>query len=125
MIRYNWKSIFKHTNGDCDKIISTIYDIVFRSADIKKSNINLEFMLDPESLLINNSNATNTEICVYIYLCGLRSYFDYKTYNKRHLDKDVVVAALGKEAIDKLRHNRLVNITDKYVTLIYEENTNG
>ena len=120
MIRYNWQDIYKYANGDCNEIINILYDIVFRNVSVIGSS-KQEYMVDPESLLINSSNASKSEMCTYIYLCSLRNYFNYKTYNERHLNKDVAIAALGRKAFDKLRHNRLVTITDKNIILIYEE----
>lgn len=122
MIRYNLTLLYKLTKNDCDKILNYF---IQQWGGIEMDNLSLRiyaakekssFILNETDLLINNINATKYEMCIYIYLAGLRNYLDYYTNGRTWLPLEHT--SLN---ISKIKNNRLITITDEKILLLYEQ----
>jgi len=122
MIRYNLQELSKITKDDCDKILRYFYHVLRgtrmdkTSKKIHNSKDKFSFMTNEEDLLLNSINASKQEICIYIYLAGFRNYLDYIEYGQLWLPIEH-----SPFDINKLRHNRLIKLTDEKIILKYEK----
>lgn len=123
MIKFNWQVLNKACRGDCRLIVEFFRKIAKKEPIVKlqhqtalRAKNKFSYLRDPLSLVNNEANATNSEICMYIYLASLRNFGDYYVSNTTalHVDYcDIKVELLGS--------NRLLTIEDNYIHFKYEE----
>lgn len=133
MITFNWEDIKKYTKGDISKILEyftnvyvlqgTMYDYLNThnwAAQIYNSkNAQNSYLLNIKDLILNDSNATPEEQYVYLDLASRRDTFAY--YNTK--GKVIFLPTWKVEKyynLQALKTNRLLDINDKNIYLIYE-----
>lgn len=88
LLRYNWKILYKKTQGDCKQILSVVKALVGLKKPSQKDKKTITEMvkgnldgwiLQPKMLLMHRGS-TDWEKCIYIELASLRSYEDYVQY---------------------------------------------
>ena len=130
MITYNWEELKKHSKNDISKILEyftnvyvlkgTMYDYLlthkWANAAHQPGN---NYILNIDDLILNDLNATKEEQYVYLDLASKRDLFTYHNTKGRviflytwKVEKDY--------NIQQLKTNRLLNIDDNNIYLIYE-----
>lgn len=133
MITFNWNEVRKYTKDDITKILDyfsnvyvlkgTMYNYLLQhkwAAKIYNSKApNNNYILNIDDLILDDSRATNEEKFVYLDLCCKRDLFTY--YNTKGR-----VIFLFNWKIEKyynihaLKTNRLLNIDEHNIYLVYE-----
>jgi len=130
MITYNWEELKKHSKNDISKILEyftnvyvlkgTMYDYLLThkwAAAAHQPGSN--YILNIDDLILNDLNATREEQYVYLDLASKRDLFTYHNTKGR-----VVFLYTWKVEkyynIQQLKTNRLLNIDDNNIYLIYE-----
>ena len=130
MITYNWEAIKKNSKNDISKILEyftnvyvlkgTMYDYLlankWASAAYQPGQ---NYILNIDDLILNELNATKEEQYVYLDLASKRDLFTY------HNTKGRVIFLFNWKVekyynIQQLKTNRLLNIDDNNIYLIYE-----
>ena len=133
MIKFNWNEIRKNTKDDISKILEyftnvfvlkgTMYDYILNhkwAAKIYNSKEpNKNYILNIDDLILDTLGATDEEKFVYLDLASKRDLFTY--YNTKGR-----VIFLHNWKIEKyynlqaLKTNRLLNIDEDNIYLVYE-----
>ena len=130
MITYNWEAIKKNSKGDVSKILEfftnvyvlkgTMYDYLLANKWASVAHQpGHNYILNIDDLILNDLNATKEEQYVYLDLASKRDLFTYHNTKGRviflytwKVEKDY--------NIQQLKTNRLLNIDDNNIYLIYE-----
>lgn len=122
MIKYNWETLSKATDNNCQKIIEYFVRVLNKEQVIRDYHISAlydknkpSFLLNPKKLLL--SNFSDSEICTYIYLASLRNYADVMNSKNTNVP---LYAVSGKYTTMQLKMNRLLEVGDSEIKLIYE-----
>lgn len=135
MIRYNWKTIRKYTNDDIKKInkyLALAYvaeDKELLTEFFKENKWALKiaqnqderpnYLLDVYSYLRNDMGASGAEQLIYLDLASYRDVFSY--YNTRGVFIHIPVWKIEHVYdVNDLESNRLLNIEDNKIQLLYE-----
>lgn len=133
MIKFNWEELKKYSNNDIDKILEyftnvyvlkgTMYEYLLNNSwaaaaqNSKKPKSN--YILNIDELILNELNATKEEQYVYIDLASKRDLFTY--YNTKGRVVFLVTWKVEKYYnIHTLKTNRLLNIDENNIYLVYE-----
>jgi len=133
MIKFNWEELKKYSNNDIDKILEyftnvyvlkgTMYEYLLNNnwaaavQNSKKPKSN--YILNIDELILNDLNATKEEQYVYIDLASKRDLFTY--YNTKGRVVFLVTWKVEKYYnIQTLKTNRLLNIDENNIYLVYE-----
>ena len=133
MIEYNWKELRKYSNDDIKKILEyftnvyvlkgTMYDYLLNhklAASVYNSiEPKMNYILNIDELVLDDSGATDEEKFVYLDLASMRDLFTY------HNTKGRVIFLVNWKVekyynINALKTNRLLNIDDNNIYLVYE-----
>jgi hypothetical protein len=133
MIFYNWRKIYKYSEGKVSTILDILYYITNHTVpnnkwdkrffDISKVDWSgKSFLLHPEELFLNRSKYSGIELSQYVALASLRNYADYKATNIRHL----ISMRTPEINFEKIRQNRLLSIdSDENIHFLWEEVNTG
>jgi hypothetical protein len=130
MITYNWEAIKKYSKNDISKILEyftnvyvlkgTMYEYLLKNKWAAAANIpGNNYILNIDDLILNDLNATKEEQYVYLDLASRRDLFTY------HNTKGKVIFLYTWKIekyynIQQLKTNRLLNIDDNNIYLVYE-----
>ena len=133
MIKFNWEELKKHSKNDISKILEyftnvyvlkgTMYEYLLThnwaakvyNSEQPKNN----YILNIDDLILNDLNATKDEQYVYLDLASKRDLFTY--YNTKGRVVFLVTWKVEKYYnIQTLKTNRLLNIDENNIYLVYE-----
>ena len=131
VIKFNWEILKKYTNNDVHKMLKFFDNVYVRKTEnffylnpwaakiVAESIGNAHsFLVNAKDLIKGVERATDSEIYVYLHLASKRSYFTFINSKKQ-----VVYLPIWKVEYDvnALKMNRLLNIDNNNIYLIYEE----
>lgn len=127
MIFYDWKKIYRHSNGSSSKILNIIqyitekpipkdqFDLAYKYMQINWKG--QSFLYNPEPLLYYRYKYDDIDLAHYVGFASLRNYSEFQILGKLTLD---FLAWKGKE--DLIKHNSLLRINDNNeLVFLYEE----
>ena len=127
MIKYNWKKIFRETNGDSTSILTIVHLLTYKRIPASKKDktykyfgksfVGDSFLLNPRQLLAERKNYSNKEAAEYIAVASYRNYFNYKqtgetTLELIHLPVETTI----------VNRNRMLRIENGLVHFLFEDN---
>jgi hypothetical protein len=133
MIKFNWKELKKYSKNDVDKILAyftnvyvlkgTMYNYLLKhkwaAAVYNSTEPKNNYILNIDDLITNDLNATKEEQYVYLDLASKRDIFTY--YNTKGRVIFLYTWKVEKYYnLNTLKTNRLLNIDDNNIYLVYE-----
>ena len=127
MIKYNWKKIFRETNGDSTSILTIVHLLTYKRIPASKKDktykyfgksfVGDSFLLNPRQLLAERKNYSNKEAAEYIAVASYRNYFNYNrtgetTLELIHLPVETTI----------VNRNRMLRIENGLVHFLFEDN---
>jgi len=134
MIRYNWEVIKKYSKNKPELILDYFKNVYVLKGEmypymqankfardiVKDIAVKSSFILNIDSLIQNSERATETEQYIYIDLASRRDAFSL--YNSKGRKRYLYEWEVAEDYdIEKLKINKLLNISDKKIYFIYEE----
>ena len=128
MLFYNLDNLIGDTECDPNKTLYILkflyYKVLPKNSYSPKINkqryVGVSFILNPEPLFNDKSTDILYKI-QYIKLAGMRSYFEYKTYKIKHLNRSFYPDIL----LENIKRNPLLDITDTNIYFTHEESYHG
>jgi hypothetical protein len=126
MLLFNWKKIYKETEGSSVEILRVLemlhkkevpwnrYDPIYKYS--KKSFSGDSFLINPDILLEQAFRFEKKEIAVYVALAARRKLADYIAFNRKTLS-----VRHAPKLIKLIEDNRLLYIANGQIHFIYEE----
>ena len=129
MIFYNWKKIFKESNGKVGDILTILDILTYKKLPVNRKDRRFRFwqksfhgdsfLLQPEALFIQRARYSDIEIAQYAGISSLRNYFEYQSRKNTTLD---LMHYTGNQ--DIINQNRLLWIEDDRIHFKFEEINN-
>jgi len=129
MIFYNWKKIFKESNGKVGNILTILDTLTYKKLPVNRKDRRFRFwqksfhgdsfLLQPEALFIQRARYSDIEIAQYAGIASLRNYFEYQSRKNTTLD---LMHYTGNQ--DIINQNRLLWIEDDRIHFKFEEINN-
>ena len=126
MIKYNWKRIYRATNGKVRDIITVVHSLTYNLQPRNKRDrlykyyqkdfTGQSFLLNPEKLFLHREEYEDIEIAQYVGIASQRYYANYK------LSKDTTLDLFeydGKDII--LYSNRLLTVSGNRIHFKFED----
>jgi len=120
MIRFDWESMVKLSDGSAKDIIKML-DILTNPHLYKTSSLYYElsgdsFLINPEPLILNRRRVSLSMIIQYLELASLRNYLDFSFFSAITLPLE-----FANYSVEEIESNRLLTINNNHITFTYEE----
>jgi len=131
VIKYNWELLKKYTNNDVHLMLEFFDNVYIKKTEnyfyltpwaaklvAESRNNSPQFLLNIRGLIDAITTATDSEIFVYLDLASKRSYFTF--INSKKKADYLPVWKVDTYSVEQLKMNRLLNIDDNNIYLLYE-----
>ncbi len=131
VIRYNWGLLKKYTNLDTKLMLDFFDNVYVKKTEnyfyindwaariVKESKNNApQYLLNAKALINIANTVTSAEVFIYLDLASKRNYFSFIN-SKKKVDY-LPVWKVDEYSVEQLKMNRLLNIDDNNIYLIYE-----
>tara|TARA_R110002020_G_scaffold81432_2_gene202322 strand:+ start:375 stop:791 length:417 start_codon:yes stop_codon:yes gene_type:complete len=126
MIKYNWEKIAETTQHDASQIMLVLHMLTYprRPSNFKDPTYRYfgqtfeghSFLLNPERLLAERKNYTNTECAEYVAIASYRNYIEYRK------TKETTLQLINLPFLEEIfNNNRLLQMKDGIIHFKFEE----